>query len=241
MDVTGKHAVVTGGGRGIGLAIANALAARSANVSIVGRSVRDAAPGAPFLRVQADVSEAGEVTRAFALCRNANGPIAILINNSGIAGSSPFAATSDDVWYRTLAVNLTGTFHCMRAVAPEMLAAGFGRIVNVASVAGLEGAPYIAAYCASKHGVIGLTRAAAAEYAGTGVTVNAVCPGYVNTAMTDASVATVARVTRTSEDAARERLANFNASGRMIQPAEVAAAVVALCESTLTGQTPILS
>lgn len=241
MDVTGRHAVVTGGGRGIGLAIANALAQRGAKVSIVGRSVLNAAEHAPFLRAEADVSEVGQIARAFAACRKANGPIEILINNSGVSQSAPLAATSDDLWYQTLAVNLTGTFLCMRAVAPEMLEAGFGRIVNVASVAGLEGAPYIAAYCASKHGVVGLTRAAAAEYAGKGVTVNAVCPGYVDTAMTDASVAHVARVTRSSEEEARARLAALNGSGRLIEPGEVAAAVTALCESTLTGQTPVLT
>lgn len=241
MDLTGRHALVTGGGRGIGLAIANTLAQRGAKVSIVGRSVLTAADRAPFFRAEADVSEVGQVTRAFASCSKANGPIEILINNAGISQSSPFAATSDDLWYQTLAVNLTGTFLCMRAAAPEMLATGFGRIVNVASIAGLEGAPYIAAYCASKHGVVGLTRAAAAEYAGKGVTVNAVCPGYVDTAMTDASIANVARVTRTSESDARVRLAALNVSGRLIEPGEVAAAVVALCESDLTGQTPVLA
>jgi len=154
-DITGKHAVVTGGARGIGLAIAKMLHEHGARVSIVSRSVMEHAHDS-FFRASADVTAEEQVTHAFSLCREANGPIEILVNNSGIAESAPLIRTGTAMWDRIIATNLTGTFLCTREAADDMLVAKWGRIVNISSTAGLGGAPYIAAYCASKHGVVGL-------------------------------------------------------------------------------------
>ena len=185
MSAAGKHALVTGGGRGIGLGIARLLAQEGARVSIVSRSPTSVTLslskgdiGHQFFRAQADVSDETQVHRALAACRDANGPIEILVNNSGIAESAPLARTDLAMWNRIIATNLTGTFLCTREAVSDMIAAGWGRVVNIASTAGLGGAPYISAYCASKHGVVGFTRAIAAELASDGVTVNAICPGY---------------------------------------------------------------
>jgi 3-hydroxybutyrate dehydrogenase len=209
----GKHALVTGGARGIGLAFAEELRARGARVSVVSRSAGDA---------QADVSDEGQVQRAFAACRKRNGPIDVLINNSGISDSAPLTRTSKALFDRIIATNLTGTFLCSREAAQDMVIAKWGRILNVASIAGLYGAPYIAAYCASKHGVIGLTRAMAAEFAGTGITVNAVCPGYTETSMMQQAISKIVKFTGASEERARETLAGMNPEGRIVTPEEVA-------------------
>ncbi len=159
MDLSGKTALVTGGARGIGLGIATLLADRGARVSIVSRTPNTAPR---FFTANADVTDETQVHRAFDACREANGPIEILVNNSGIAESAPVTRTDLAMWNRILTTNLTGTFLCTRAVLKEMVDAGWGRIVNIASTAGIGGAPYIAAYCASKHGVVGFTRAVAA-------------------------------------------------------------------------------
>ena len=212
-DLAGRHAVVTGGGRGIGAAIAAALREAGARVTIMGRAT---VPGDGW--IQCDVADPGSVKRAF----DEAGPAAILVNNAGQSDASPFLKTDLALWRRMIDVNLTGTFLCTQAALPAMLDAGFGRIVNIASMAGLQGFSHVAAYCASKHGVVGLTRALAKELARQPVTVNAVCPGYVETDMVKKAVANL--MTRGGSEAeARARL------GPILQPAEVAAAVVRLC------------
>ena len=184
----GRHAVVTGGGRGIGAAVAQTLAAEGARVTLMGRDearLKDRLETLPIGQaVRCDVTDEAGVAAAFIEAAQAFGPVAILVNNAGAAESAPFARTSLALLRRMLEVNLIGTFLCSRAALPDMLEAGFGRIVNVASIAGLKGAAYVSAYCAAKHGVIGLTRALALETATKGITVNAVCPSYTDTDMT---------------------------------------------------------
>ncbi len=225
MSIAGKHALVTGGARGIGRATAELLARNGALVSIVSRSA-----GA-----RADVTDEAQVRAAFLRCREANGPIAILVNNAGIAESAPVTRTDRAMWERIIGVNLTGTFLCTREALPDMLAAGWGRIVNVASIAGLEGAPYISAYSASKHGVVGFTKAVAAEYAAKGITANAVCPGYTDTEMLGRTLGNIAAKTGRSEPETRELLARGNPAGRIATADEVAEAIVELITGTQTG------
>jgi chromosome segregation protein len=200
----GRHAVVTGGGRGIGAAIATVLAAGGARVTLTGRNearLKEKAATLPVGRaVRCDVAQEAAVAAAFAEATRAFGPVAILVNNAGAAESAPFLRSSLELFRRMLDVNLIGTFLCARAALPGMLEAGFGRIVNVASIAGLKGAPYVSAYCAAKHGVIGLTRALALETATRGITVNAVCPSYTDTEMARRAIANI--VTKTGRSAA---------------------------------------
>lgn len=250
MALQGHHALVTGGGRGIGAAIARRLLEEGASVTLVGRdcTALDAAmqaleplavDGAALGAAAADITDADEVAGAFAQATSERGPITVLINNAGQAHSAPFAKTDLALWQRMLDVNLTGTFLCTQAALPAMLEQGWGRIVNVASTAGLIGYGYVSAYCAAKHGVIGLTRALALELAPKGITVNAVCPGYTETDIVRDAVANIVGKTGRTEEQARAELAARNPQRRLVQPDEVADAVAWLCRpsaSAITGQ-----
>jgi NAD(P)-dependent dehydrogenase (short-subunit alcohol dehydrogenase family) len=223
MTLTGKHAVVTGGNRGIGAAIVRALQEHGARVTVVHRAT-------------VDVADGGAIARAF----GAMGRVDILVNNAGQAASAPFGKTDHELWRRMLSVNLDGTYYCMQAVLPGMREAAWGRIVNIASTAGLVGYRYVSAYCAAKHAVVGLTRAVALEVATFGITVNAVCPGYTETDMASDAIATIAERTKRTREEARAELEAHNPQHRLVRPEEVANAVAWLClpgSEAITGQT----
>ncbi|WP_343628712.1 SDR family NAD(P)-dependent oxidoreductase [Roseateles sp.] len=244
----GLHAVVTGGGSGIGAAIAQALIADGARVTLMGRRIdklkaqRDRlnVDGGPSVELQVcDVGDEASVRAAFAAAGQAAGPVDLLINNAGQVETAPLGKTSLETWQRLLNVNLTGSFLCSREVLPAMTERRFGRIVNVASTAALKGYAYVAAYCAAKHGVLGLTRALALETARKGVTVNAVCPGYTETDIVAGAIDTIVAKTGRTAEAARAELAAVNPQGRLVDPAEVAATVAWLARrdsASITGQ-----
>ena len=246
MTLEGKHAVVTGGGRGIGAAIAESLARSGARVTLIGRSREPLEQHALKLREftsvhleTADVTNQNSVSSAFERASDALGPITILVNNAGQAQSEAFLKTSLESWNAMLEVNLMGTFLCTQVALPGMLTAGWGRIVNISSTAGLTGYAYVAAYCAAKHGVIGLTRALALELARKNITVNAVCPGYTDTDIVREAVANIVAKTGRDESEALSELTRTNPQGRLIQPREVAEAVLWLCQpgsASVTGQ-----
>ena len=248
-SLAGKHALVTGGGRGIGLACARALLLRGAHVTVAGRDsdtlarARESllALGAPgeIAIATLDVADEASVRAAFAAAARRLGRIDILVNNAGQARPAPFLKTDAAHWQQMLAVNLSGVFHCCQAALPGMLEAGWGRIVNVASTAGLTGYRYVAAYVAAKHGVVGLTRALALEVAAKGVTVNAVCPGYTETDIVKEAVANIMAKTGRTEAEARAELAAGNPQQRLVQSDEVANAVAWLCQgesAAMNGQ-----
>jgi 3-hydroxybutyrate dehydrogenase len=244
--LAGLHAVVTGGGSGIGAATAATLLRAGARVTLMGRDAArleaqraTLAGGENIACTSVDVTDEAAVEAAFAQAVERFGAVDILVNNAGQAQAAPFAQTDLALWRRMLDVNLTGAFLCTRAVLPGMLAGKSGRVVNVASTAGQVGYPYVAAYCASKHGVIGMTRALALEVATQGVTVNAVCPGYTETELLQASIEQITRKTSRSAEEARKILVRHNPQQRFVTPDEVANAVLWLCtpgSASITGQ-----
>lgn len=232
MRLAGRHAIVTGGGTGIGAAIAAALEAEGAAVTRIGRRADLLGPGG----LAADVTDRTSVDTAFAAARAKHGPISILVNNAGQAGGEAFARITPELWRERLAVNLDGVFHCCQAALPDLRAAEAGRIVTIASTAGLRGYAYTAPYVAAKHGAVGLMRALAAEFAKTGLTANAICPGFTDTDLVAGVVANIRAKTGRSEDEAKAELAKLNPSGRLIAPAEIAALTVELVLSDRNGE-----
>ena len=235
-------ALVTGAGRGIGAAVAQMLSAQGHRVALTARSeeqlraVAGALPG-PSLVVAADITAAGAVDDVYTRVEAQFGPVQILVANAGAATSAPVQRVTDEDWQRSLDLNLTTPFRCIRRAVPAMTRAGFGRIVVMASMASRVGEPYLSAYVAAKHGVLGLVRSAAAELARTGVTVNAVCPAYVDTPMTDGAVATIVATTGMTGAEARQYLEHRQPIGRLITTDEVVEAVrYCLANAAVTGQ-----
>ena len=244
LPLDGRHALVTGGGSGIGRAVAQRLSAAGAVVSLLGRRpgpLEEALAGLdrPGAWAQADVTDATGTAAALAAIAEAQGPLDVLVCNAGAAESAPFGETDSALWEAMLAVNLTGVFNTLRPVLPAMQGRGWGRVVAVASTAGLKGYPYVAAYCAAKHGVLGLVRALALETARDGVTVNALCPGFTETDLLERSLARIEAATGRGREDAAARLKAANPQGRFVAPEEVAEAVLWLAlpaSGAVTGQ-----
>jgi NAD(P)-dependent dehydrogenase (short-subunit alcohol dehydrogenase family) len=248
LPLDGLHAVVTGAGRGIGAAVTRRLAEMGAAVTLVGRREEPLRAlafelanehGRLFHPAPADVTVTAQVAAALTEAREVMGPIAVLVNNAGAVQSTPFTRLTEDRWRALIDVNLTSAYLCTVRALPDMLEHGWGRIVNVASVAGVIGIPYVSAYVAAKHGLVGLTRSLALEVARKGVTVNAVCPGYVDTDLMSGSVAAIAEKTGRSEAELLEAMIHNNPAGRLLTPEEVASTVAWLChpdQAMVSGQ-----
>ncbi len=234
--LAGRHALVTGGSRGIGAAIARILLSHGARVTMLARSEKMLGETAQQLidlgevgHVSANVCDSDAVRKAFQEAQRCFDRVDILVNNAGHASAAPFLQTDAELWRQMLAVNLEGTYHCTQVALPGMLAAGWGRVVNIASTAGLTGYAYVSAYCAAKHAVVGLTRALAIEVATKGITVNAVCPGYTDTDMVSESIDNIVAKTGHSAEEVRSELISRNPQKRLVQPEEAANAVAWLC------------
>lgn len=227
--LAGHRVLITGGGSGVGADMALAFAAAGAEVVVAGRrreALDAVVAGEPRMRaIEADVSVENDVVQLFA----AAGPVDIVIANAGAAESAPITRTSIDVWQRMMAVNLTGVFLTLREGVRQLEGRGWGRLITVASSAGLRGYAYVSAYTAAKHGAVGLTRAVAQEVAGSGITANALCPGYVDTELTERTIANIMATTGRSHGEALRALTRANPQGRLVQPAEVTAAALWLC------------
>ena len=243
MMLEGKHIVVTGGGTGVGAKTAHTLAEAGAQVTIMGRSEAPLqAQGLPYQLC--DVTDTDAVTQSFEAARNAHGTISVVIANAGAADSVPFAKMTSDQLLAMLTVNLIGVSNVWQAALADMKNAGWGRMIAIASTAGLKGYPYVAAYCAAKHGVVGLTRALSLELATTGITVNAICPGFIETPMLDRSIANIVEKTGMTEDKARASLFAGNPQKRFIQTDEVASTALWLCSEaarSINGHTLSIS
>jgi NAD(P)-dependent dehydrogenase (short-subunit alcohol dehydrogenase family) len=231
-ELEGRHALITGGGTGIGAAAARHLHLGGAKLSLLGRRMEPLLAVAEELggsAIGCDVTAPDQIQKAFDEARTLNGPIDLLVVNAGIAESAPFHKMTRESWDRIIATNLTAAFDCTQAAIGDLLKSDNGRLVYVASVASLRGVPYAAHYAASKHGLLGLMRSLAAEYAKTNLTVNAVCPGYVDTPMTDLSVERVSQITGRSEGDARSAITSMNASGRLVDPEAIGNVIAMLC------------
>lgn len=247
MSAAGRVCLVTGASRGIGRAVAERLVADGHRVALMARSqeavdevtsaIGRQLPAGETMAVAADVTDTTELERAFREVEARWGAVEVLVSNAGHGSASPLVDTTDEEWQQAMELNLTAPFRCVRRALPAMLEAGWGRVVVIASVVAKRGEPKVSAYTASKHGVLGLVRAAAAEVAGNGVTVNAVCPGYVDTPMTERTVAAISRRSDRTADEARQALARRQPVGRLIDPDEVAEAVrFCVVNGAVTGQ-----
>jgi len=238
--LNGKTALITGGGRGIGREIALTFARNGARIAVAARTAEQVEQvakeiGNNAIALVCDVSDSESVTRMFSDLRERLGDADILVNNAGIAESSTFVNTTDELWHRHLSINLSGTFYCTRAALPSMLKKRWGRVINVASIAAKTGAPYVAAYTASKHGVLGLTRTVALEVATKGVTVNAICPGYVDTEMVSRGIEQITSKTGRSAEEALESLKKMSPQNRLVTAEEVAALALLLASDEGRG------
>ena len=249
----GQHALITGGSRGIGAAISNALAALGADISLLARDIEtlknqsghiESEFGVNVFIASTDITNEKAIESSFKKSVNINGTIDILINNAGIGKSMPFHKMDLDFWKKTLDLNLTGTFLCTQQVYENMRKQGYGRIINISSTVGLRGYPYIAAYTASKHAVIGLTRTLALEAVKKGITVNAICPGYTETDLVSEAIDNIAKTSGRNKKDVKTEIKNMSPMGRFVSPKEVAETAAWLClpsSASITGQAIVVA